>query len=109
MKCIQGVPYAHERADDLAWLLDSKGFSVTVYNKGGHADHPCVKVESGRWGLIDRTEYVYLAPAEDGRWWFWDTWLEPIAPAKEVSIAADKVARAVAAFRHGRHLFLVRD
>jgi hypothetical protein len=38
-------------------------------------------------------EFIYVAP-EDGVWWFRWSWLERIAPAVEVSIAANRISRA---------------
>lgn len=93
----------HEQAEALASELRTKGFAATVYNKtGGHRDHPCIQVGSGRWRLIDVTEFVYVAPDDDGEWWFWRSTmnpfnLEPIAPALEVSTAAEIIGLSVAA------------
>ena len=90
-----GWERAHVQADALANMLAAKGFVTVVYKTGGHQQHPCVKVTSGRWRLVQITEFIYAAP-EDGAWWFWWSWesLERIVPVGEVSVAVDKIARA---------------
>ena len=95
---VLGWQDAHVYADAFAKELASKGFPTIVYKKNEHRYHPCVQISLGRWSLIETTEYIYVAPDEDsGVWWFWWSSLEPIAPAKEVSAAAAKVARVLAA------------
>jgi hypothetical protein len=88
---------AQDQADALSVELARLGFTTTVYTKGGHSDYPCVQVQAGRWQLEDTIEYIYVAPHDDGvRMFLWSS-LEPIAPATEVSKAADIVARRLAA------------
>ena len=90
-----GWETAHAQADALAKALAARGFVTVVYKTGGHLSHPCVEVTSGRWRLVEITEFIYLAP-EDGAWWFWWSWdeLERIVPVGEVSEAVNKIARA---------------
>lgn len=89
---------ARAAAEALDKELTRLGFPTVVYKTGGHQHHPCIKVSSGRWSLVDRTEYVYVAPDENtGVLWFWGSSLEPVAPATEVSNAAGSVARTLAA------------
>jgi len=95
-----GRQQAHAQADELAIALTAKGFTVSVHTRGGHSDRPCVEVSCGRRQLAEANEYVYVVPDGDGgQWWFW--WYrgwspERIAPATEVSVAADIVARSIA-------------
>lgn len=91
-------------AEEFADILSRRGFVATIHNTFGHQDkdNPCIEIGCGRWRLVGVTEYVYLAPADDGEWWFWQVADDPlapvtrIAPAREVSVAADKVARSIA-------------
>jgi hypothetical protein len=91
---------AQAAAHALATALNAKGFTTKVHKDHGHIDRPCVAVSSGRHRLVDVTRYAYVAPIE-GIWWFWLAMspadLEPIEPASEVSAAADRIGRAVAA------------
>ena len=87
---------AHVQADALAKALAAKGFVTVVHKTGGHLSNPCVGVTSGRWRLVEISEFIYVAPGEDGAWWFWWSWesLERIVPVGEVSQAVEKIARA---------------
>jgi hypothetical protein len=88
---------AQDQAEGLSVELARKGFVTTVYTKGGHSDYPCVQVQAGRRQLEEVIEYIYVAPDDNGVRRFWWSSLEPIAPATEVSEAADIVARRLAA------------
>jgi hypothetical protein len=88
----------HAQADALAVALSAQGFVVSVYKSGGHQLHPCVEVGSGRWRLVETKDYVYVVPDDAGRHWFWwfRSWSpERIAPAEEVSFAADVIGRVI--------------
>ena len=97
-----GSPSPRAQAKTLAGALRDRGFTVTVFTKGGHQAHPCVHaVHRTIWHLTENIDvehgcgtYIYLAP-EDGHWWFWWPSLEPIAPASQAGTAADTVARVL--------------
>ncbi|WP_067820416.1 hypothetical protein [Actinomadura kijaniata] len=42
------------------------------------------------------TENILAEEGADG-WWYWWSWAERIAPARDVALAADRVARVLAA------------
>ena len=85
------------QADELAALLTARGFVTVVHKTGGHLQNPCIQVRAGRHQLTETTEYVYVVQDDNtGRYWFWSSDLEPIAPATAVSITADRVARLLA-------------
>jgi hypothetical protein len=90
---------AHEAADALADALSGKGFITQLHNLSGHVNFPCVEVSTARWQLVDITEYIYVARNQQNLWWFWWSSLGPIAPATEVSEAAETIARALAGIR----------
>jgi hypothetical protein len=81
------------RQQTLAYALTLKGFTTVVYKNGGHQSHPCVQISNGSMWRTPGKEFIYVAP-EDGVWWFRWSWLERIAPAVEVSIAANRISRA---------------
>jgi hypothetical protein len=86
-------PGPRAQAEALAEALAGKGFTVTILKSGGHRFHPCVLIASSKRPHV--ADHVYVAP-EDGQWWFWWSNLELIAPAGEVTIAADVIASAFA-------------
>lgn len=83
----------------LAAALESRGLVTAVYRTGGHQRHPCVWVASCQGRRVRRAEVVYAAPEADGRWWFWWSSLDRIAPATDITTAAERVARVLAYFR----------
>ena len=84
------------QAEALAQALEDRGLAATVLRTHAHQAHPCVAIASRQGPRM--TDYVYVAP-EDGHWWFWWSWLELIAPAGQVAIAADTIAAAFARAR----------
>jgi hypothetical protein len=87
----------HIQAEELARLLTARGLITTVHKTGGHLLCPCIQVRAGRHQLTESTEYVYLVPDDNtGQYWFWSSSMDPIAPATEVSVTADWVARLLA-------------
>jgi hypothetical protein len=94
---------AHAQATELATLLGERGFVTIVHNSKGHRLHPMVEIDAGRHRLAPYRTYVFVAPnIETGVWWFWSAELEPIARVEEVSIAAGRVALAIAAIPYTR-------
>jgi hypothetical protein len=63
-----------------------------VVRTRGHQRHPCVHI-AGRRGW-HRAEYIYAAP-EQGRWWFWWSSLDPIAPASDILATAETITRVL--------------
>lgn len=87
-----------DAAESLADALADLGLTATVLATGGHQAHPCILIHSrpaagGTPGIPG--DQVYLAPADEGGWWFWNSDLDPIAPAGEVVVAADMIATAL--------------
>ena len=83
----------HAQAGALATALAAKGHSVVIHKTGGHALHPCIQVTADRTRPWFGTEFIYLAPDDDGQWWFWWSSLDRIAPATEISVAAAMITR----------------
>jgi hypothetical protein len=71
----------------LAVNLRGRGFTAQVTRAG---TRECVNVASQSVPRLSET--VYAAPADDGRWWFWWSWDDPIAPVGELETAAFKIA-----------------
>jgi len=92
-------PDAGIQALALAAALESRGLVTAVYRTGGHQRHPCVWVASCQGRRVRRAEFVYAAPEDGGRWWFWWSSLDRIAPAADITAAADRIARVLAYFR----------
>jgi len=94
-----------EQAGALGVALNRLGFTATVLRTGAHQLHPCVVIASGPVRQVRETEYVYAAPGDDGRWRFWWSWLEPIAPLEDISTAASTAARVLTRSRNsdGQH------
>jgi hypothetical protein len=88
-----GWQAAHVQAEALADALNGKGFATVVYKDGGHLSNPCVQISNGSMWRMPGKEFIYAAP-EDGVWWFWWSSMKRIAPAEQVSVAADRIARA---------------
>jgi hypothetical protein len=71
----------------LAVNLRGRGFTAQVTRAGTRG---CVSVASPSVPRLSET--IYAAPADDGTWWLWWSWGDPIAPAGEVDTAAFKIA-----------------
>jgi hypothetical protein len=91
------------QAEALADALHQRGITTIVLAKGGHRAHPCVQAALRRtWYLTGnvfaeqgRATFIYLAPGDDGRWWFWWPSLTPLAPASDIPKAADAITHAL--------------
>jgi hypothetical protein len=86
-------PSPRAQAHALAEELDGRGFTAAVLRTHGHQKHPCVHIAARRG--CHQAEYIYAAPAE-GRWWFWWSTLDPIAPISDIPATAGKITRALA-------------
>lgn len=86
------------QAEALARELNHMGLDAAVLSARSHQGHPCVQVASGTGQRP--MEYVYAAPDDirpgRGRWWFWWSSLERIAPVTEVRRAAERIAGELA-------------
>lgn len=99
--------YLHpgSQATALGAALTRLGFTAEVLKARDHRLHPCVVVGSGPARTVDKTAYVYAAPDEAGRWWFWRSApddpvsIEPVAPISDISVTADHIARALTRVR----------
>jgi hypothetical protein len=93
------------QAGALGAALRRLGFTVTVLTARDHQLHPCVVVGGGPGRAVRERAYLYAAPGEDGRWWFWRSVPgDPlatvrVAPISDVSVTADRVAREVTSAR----------
>jgi hypothetical protein len=93
------------QAGALGAALGRLGFTATVLTARDHQRHPCVVVDAGPGRAVRETAYVYAAPDEDGRWWFWRSVpgdplaTERVAPLSDVSVTADRVAREMTSAR----------
>jgi hypothetical protein len=76
------------RVEELADELNRRGLATTVLKTGGHQRHPCIRATNK--SVTRMSEDIYAAPAE-GKWYFWWSWAETIAPVEEV----EKVAVAI--------------
>ena len=85
-------PSPRMQAHALVRELRRRGFTATVVRARGHQRHPCVHI-AGRRGW-HRAEYIYAAPADDG-WWFWWSFLDPIAPVSDILAAAETITRVL--------------
>lgn len=89
------------QAGALGAALARLGFAVEVLTARDHQRHPCIVVASGPEREVQQTGYVYAAPDQGGRWWFWRSVPDDpiatvrVAPLSEVSAAADRIARAL--------------
>jgi hypothetical protein len=96
------------RAEALAKALNQRGITTIVLATGGHQAHPCVQAALRRtWHLTGnvfaeqgRATFIYLAPDNDGRWWFWWPLLTPVAPATDIDTAADTITHALKRTAH---------
>jgi len=80
---------AHALADELS----RRGFTAAMVRTRDHGKHPCVHIAARRgW---HRAEYIYAAP-DQGRWWFWWSSLDPIAPISDIPATAEKITRVLA-------------
>jgi len=87
---VTGAEAAREAAMQLGVLavnLRGRGFTARVTRAGTRG---CVGVVSQ--SVPQLSETVYAAPADDGRWWFWWSWGDRIAPVRELETAAFKIA-----------------
>ena len=66
-----GSQDAHVQAEALAKELSRKGFGIVIYTTGGHQVHPCIQVTTPTWWFTEVTEFIYVAPGDDGGWQFW--------------------------------------
>lgn len=93
------------QAGALGAALRRLGFTATVLTARDHQRHPCVVVGAGPGRAVKETAYVYAAPDQDGRWWFWRSVPgDPIATVRvaalsDVSVTADRVAREMTSAR----------
>jgi hypothetical protein len=84
---------AREQAHALAEELGRRGFTATVVRTRDHGKHLCVHIAARRgW---HRAEYIYAAP-DQGRWWFWWSSLDLIAPVSDIPVAVEKIIRVLA-------------
>jgi streptogramin lyase len=78
---------AAEQLDALADDVRKRGFAVEAV-KSGHRAGLSVTNRS----VPQLSETVYLAPDDDGCWWFWWSWDDRLAPIEDLDAAAFKVA-----------------
>jgi hypothetical protein len=80
-------PSPRQQARALARELTQRGFIATVVRQRNQR-HPCVHIAARRgW---HQAEYIYAAP-DQGRWWFWWSSLDPIAPISDLTATADTI------------------
>lgn len=80
-----------DRLECLAGVLTARGAHADVMAPPGRI--PRLRVDNPGAG---RTGDVYAWRCRDGNWWYWWPWAERIAPAGELSGAADRVLSALA-------------
>jgi hypothetical protein len=78
---------AAEQLEALAEEVEKRGFSAEVTRDGRRM---CISVVNRT--VPQLSENVYVAPLEDGSWWFWWSWADRLAPIDDVDAAAFKIA-----------------
>ncbi|MBW8483684.1 hypothetical protein [Actinomadura parmotrematis] len=81
-----------EYLEELGAALVALGMRVRVTLPSGQA--PSLHVMNPEASAL--AENILVEEGADG-WWYWWSWAERIAPAAEVTVAADRVARVLAA------------
>jgi hypothetical protein len=82
----RSAPEAAKQLESLAEDLEARGFTAQVVRNGGYA-HISVVAPA----MAPLSQAVYAAPADDGTWWFWWPWADPITPVSDVEIAAVEI------------------
>jgi hypothetical protein len=82
-----------DRLDGLAEVLATHGMRARLMTPAGrvpslHAVNPAASALA---------EDIYAGPCQDGRWWFWWSWAERIAPCDDRAGAALQISRVLAA------------
>jgi hypothetical protein len=82
-----------DRLDGLAEVLATSGLSARLMAPAGrlpslHAVNPAASALA---------EDIYAGPGQDGRWWFWWSWAQRIAPCDDLTGAALQIGRVLAA------------
>ena len=77
--------------EKLAGELDGKAYVITLETAAGR--RPCLSIANRR--TMQRTEFIYAAPADDQAWWFWWGWAQRIAPVADLTAAAVAVDRVL--------------
>ena len=83
----EAVRVAAQRLDALANELDRRGFSARVLVTGDK-----LRMWVQNRSIIQLSDAVYAAPAEDGSWWLWWSWADQLSPIDDVESAAVKIA-----------------
>jgi hypothetical protein len=78
---------AAEQLKALAEDVQKRGFAAHVVQDGRYASVSVINRS-----VPQLSENVYIAPAEDGSWWFWWSWADRLAPIDDVDAAAFKIA-----------------
>lgn len=78
---------AAEQFEALAEDMQKRGFATDVMQSGSHTGLSVVNQ-----AVPQLSETVYVAPADDGSWWFWWSWADRLAPIEDVDAAAFKIA-----------------
>ncbi len=69
---------AAARLDALAAELAARGWTSRLDTPPGRT--PSLYARNPEPGAAMLSEHVYAQPREDGTWWYWWPWAEPIAP-----------------------------
>jgi hypothetical protein len=78
---------AAKQLQALAEDVQKRGFATDVMQGSRHAGLSVVNRS-----VPQLSETVYIAPADDGSWWFWWSWADRLAPINDVDAAAFKIA-----------------
>lgn len=81
---------AMQRLLALADDLEQRGFTAHALRTDGGV---CLRVTHQAVSRL--SEDVYVARAQDERWWFWWSWSERIAEVEEVAATAARVAHVL--------------
>ncbi len=88
-ECVPGTGRSY--LEPLAEALSKRGLSARITRIG---DGPSF-IEVINRAAPDLAESIFAAQA-GGEWWFWWSWAERIAPAKEIESTAGKIAHVLA-------------
>jgi hypothetical protein len=82
-----------DRLDGLAEVLATRRLRTRLMTPAGrvpslHAVNPAASALA---------EDIYAGPCQDGRWWFWWSWAERIAPCEDLAGAALQISQVLAA------------
>jgi hypothetical protein len=92
-------PGSDEQSAHLRRLADELGQHGLVAELGGGSNSGSLRAANPE--ITGLTERVLCAQAQDGRWWYWWPWGQPIGPAQDVARAVTKIAAVLCSMEAG--------